>query len=380
MIDTHRLVEWLCRIVQIPSVNLAQAGDRTEIAGEARLAASVSEWFESFGAEVQQEEVYPNRPNIYGIWRGQSDRWLAVDVHMDTVGVAQMRDDPFDGRVENGRVYGRGAVDTKATLGVVLALLEHLHETGQTLPDNLLVVATADEETSAKGAPVFADWVRQQHIPLSQLIVAEPTLCGPVYGHKGVMNLELTVDGVAAHTAQPEQGKNAIAAAAHLTIALEAENERLQAGSSDTELGTGRLTVSLINGGNGLNIVPDSCRLGVNRRIVPGETQEIMVSAFHSLIEQHCPLPVTLNVLQYLQPFYQLPDTAFVRQLAEWSGRQPTVVPYATNACAYSGLAEETVILGPGSIDQAHGCEEWVEISELEKLAAMYKRWWGLDL
>lgn len=380
MIDTNRIVEWLQQIVQIPTVSPAQAGDRTDISGEARLATKIAGWFEAFGAEVQAEEVLPNRPNVYGIWRGQSDRWLAVDIHMDTVGVAQMRDDPFDGRVENGRVYGRGAVDTKASLGVMLALLEALHKSGQTLRANLLIVATIDEETGQAGARAFAEWVHRQNISLSQLIVAEPTLCGPVYGHKGVMNGEMVVDGVSAHTAKPELGKNAIAAAAHLIVALEAENEGMIATPAQTELGTGRLTVSLINGGNGLNIVPDSCRLSFNQRILPGETKEILTDRLQKLIDQHCPQPVTMNVFQYLAPFYQSPDTPFVRQLSEWSGQQPAVVPYATNACAYPGLADETVILGPGSIDQAHGRVEWVAISELEKLAGMYTRWWGIDM
>ncbi len=81
----------------------------------------------------------------------------------------------------------------------------------------------------------------------------------------------------------------------------------------------------------------------------------------------------------HIDPFFQPSDSPWVRQLAEWSGREPTVVPYGTNAWAYGGLARECVVIGPGSIAQAHGVEEWVEISELEKLARIYGRWWGVD-
>jgi acetylornithine deacetylase len=83
--------------------------------------------------------------------------------------------------------------------------------------------------------------------------------------------------------------------------------------------------------------------------------------------------------LKQLDAFFQPPDTPWLRQLAEWSGQTPQVAPYGTNAWAYVGLAHECMVIGPGSIDQAHVAEEWVAISELEKIAAMYSRWWGLD-
>jgi acetylornithine deacetylase/succinyl-diaminopimelate desuccinylase-like protein len=131
MLTGDRLAAWLSRLVQVPSVSPDHPGTRAGVTGEAKLAEAVAGWFRDLGGEVYQEEVLPGRPNTYGIWRGRSDRWVAVDVHLDTVGVEQMVGDPFSGQVSDGRVYGRGAVDTKATLGVVLALLEATRESGQ---------------------------------------------------------------------------------------------------------------------------------------------------------------------------------------------------------------------------------------------------------
>jgi acetylornithine deacetylase/succinyl-diaminopimelate desuccinylase-like protein len=374
----NRLTEWLSRLVQIPSVSPDQAGPRAGAPGEARLAAEVSHWFRKFGGEVFQEDVLPERPNIYGLWQGKSDRWIGVDVHLDTVGVEQMVGDPFDGRIDGDRVYGRGAVDTKATLAVVLALLEVMANTGQKPKANLIVVATIDEEVNARGAPAFANWIRERQLPLDQLAVAEPTQCGPVYGHKGVCRVEFQVKGKSTHTAQPELGENAITAAAEVVQALAAENERLQTLPQETAMGSPTLTVSLIQGGTGINVVPDLCRLTLDRRTVAGEKAPEVAQALHQLAREACPLPVTMESLLQLDAFYQSPETPWLKQLAKWSGQEPAVVPYATNAWAYGDIARECAVIGPGSIDQAHGDEEWVEISELEKLADIYAKWWEI--
>ena len=107
MVETERIIEWLRRLVQIPSVGPANAGARSGKCDESQIAARVTEWFRAFGGEVEQEDVSPGRPNTYGIWRGQTNRWIAVDVHIDTVGVETMLGDPFDGRLPSGPIKNR---------------------------------------------------------------------------------------------------------------------------------------------------------------------------------------------------------------------------------------------------------------------------------
>jgi acetylornithine deacetylase/succinyl-diaminopimelate desuccinylase-like protein len=162
-------------------------------------------------------------------------------------------------------------------------------------------------------------------------------------------------------------------------LALDDEATRLSQQPAHTALGPARLTVSLIAGGTGINVVPDTCRVSIDRRVVAGEQPAQVTAALIALAREHCPLPITVDVLSEVDAFLQSPDTAWLGQLADWSGRSPAVVPYCTNAWAYGGLAHECVVLGPGSIDQAHGEEEWVAIAELAKLARMYARWWGID-
>jgi acetylornithine deacetylase/succinyl-diaminopimelate desuccinylase-like protein len=371
------VAEWVSRLVQIPSVNPDQAGPRAGLPGEARLAAQLAEWFRELGGEVTCEEPLAGRPNVYAIWRGSSDRWIAVDAHMDTVSVETMTEDPFSGRIADGRVYGRGATDTKATLGVVLALLEAMQRSGVRPEANLLVAATIDEEVGASGAPALAHWMGRQDLVADEMVVAEPTQCRPIHGHKGIVRIEFRVQGQTAHSSQPQAGKNAIAAAARLAVALEEENEGLQALPSDS-LGPPMLTVTLIHGGTGINVVPDACSLSLDRRVSADEKAHAVTAALRELAERHCPLPFTIHVQKEIDAFWQSPETPWVRQLANWSGEPPTLAPYCTNAWAYHDVARECVVLGPGSIDQAHGDAEWVEITELEKLAGIYARWWGI--
>lgn len=378
MVSGEAVAGWLSRLVRIPSVNPAQAGPRAGVAGEAAMAEALEGWFREFGGEVHRHEVLPGRWNLYAMWKGSGGGWAAVDTHMDTVSVEQMTTDPFSGTIEGGRVHGRGSVDTKATQAVVLALLEAMHREGRTPKPSLLIAATVDEEVGALGAPAFAEWVRGEGIALDQLVVSEPTNCAPVIGHKGALRLEFTILGEPTHSSQPHLGKNAAVGAAHVILALQAEHDRLQALDANTAVGKPTLTVTIVQGGAGANVVPDRCSVCIDRRMVPGEDADELQAWLTTLASDACPLPFEVRRLKQIDPFGQSAETPWVRSLVEWSGMQPAVAPYGTNAWAYGGLAKECVVIGPGSIDQAHGVEEWVEISELEKITGMYERWWGL--
>jgi acetylornithine deacetylase/succinyl-diaminopimelate desuccinylase-like protein len=131
---------------------------------------------------------------------------------------------------------------------------------------------------------------------LDELIVAEPTACAPVYGHKGCARVRLTVEGVAAHSSRPEQGRNAISAAAHVILAMDAEHARLQA-APPTPLGPPTLSVTLVDGGRGINVVPDACRLSLDRRVVAGEDAAELCRELTGLARRACPLPVSAERL-----------------------------------------------------------------------------------
>jgi acetylornithine deacetylase/succinyl-diaminopimelate desuccinylase-like protein len=380
--EHEHLASWVSRLVQIPSVNPLHAGPRAGQVGERRMAEALAGFFTDLGADqVELDEIEADRPNVYGIWEGGSDRWLVLDVHTDTVTVEHCTGDPFDGRVADGRVWGRGAVDTKASMGVMLAVLEQARGAGLRPADNVVLVGSISEEAGGLlGATGFRSWAEARGLRPNEVIVAEPTNCAPIYGHKGGVGFEVTVEGEAAHSSTPHLGRNAITAAAQLILALDAEHHRLQQATPSTEVGNGTLTVTVIAGGTGGNVVPAACTLTVGRRIVPGEDVEEIAGALQALITRACPLPVTVaRISEGSSAFFQPPDSPLVRNLAAWSDTVPEVAPYGTNALKYLDFADQLVVYGPGSIDHAHKAEEWVELSELQTCATAYRRWLGLD-
>lgn len=382
------LSESVAALVRVPSVNSLQAGSIAESygpAGEEAFALLVAERCRNAGAsEVILDEVAPGRPNVYARFPGRSDRLVVVDVHTDTVSVEHMTDPPFDGRLEEGRVWGRGALDTKATLGVLLHLLDDWHARGLRPEAGLLLVGTVSEEVGGLlGATRFRRWVTEKQLHIHQILVAEPTDFRAVHSLRGLVLIEVTTMGVAAHSARPELGVNAIEAMLPVIAAFRGEHDRLQMGPATTEAGVPTLTVTQVSGGTGSNVVPDRCSVTVGRRLVPGEDPDEVLDGLVRLARAASAVPCEVQSLLPRTPddragapaFYQAPSSPLVQRLSDLAGTTPTTAPYGANALRYQEMAEETVVFGPGSIDLAHLATEYVEVADLKRLAVVLTRW-----
>ncbi|MFT7645848.1 MAG: acetylornithine deacetylase/succinyl-diaminopimelate desuccinylase-like protein [Candidatus Poriferisodalaceae bacterium] len=372
------LAERVGDLVRIPSVNPEQTGPKSNSDGERSLASWLAERTADMGADVTVDDVVDGRCNVYATFPGKTERSLCVDVHLDTVGVEHMTNDPFDGRIEDGRVYGRGSVDTKATLALALAAIEEIHADGQQPGPTITVVGTISEEAGGLiGAAGHRDWLLAQGRKFDRMIVAEPTICRPVHGHKGGLGLEVTVLGHAAHSSKPHLGKNAISGAARIITAIDAENERLAAVGGATAMGPGTISVNEVGGGLARNIIPDCCTLYAGRRTAPGEDSAAIHLELEELIRQAAaPLLTEIELINgsTSDAFYTNPDSGLVRDLCELTAAIPELATYGTNALRYGEVAYEIVVFGPGNIDQAHQAVEWVDISELAKAADVYRR------
>ena len=382
------LADAVAELVRIPSVNPLQGGPRAAAAGplgERAIAEHLARRFEVAGAhEVVLDPVVDDRPNVYAIFPGRSDRLAVLDVHTDTVAVEHMSDPPFDGRIEDGCVWGRGALDTKASLGVIAALLAAWHRAGARPEPTLLVVGSVSEESGGLlGAARFRRWSEERGLRVDEMIVAEPTRLAPIHGHKGAAGIRVTVHGTAAHSALPHLGANAIEAAAPVIAAYVEEDRRLPAIPPTTELGTSTISVTMVDGGTGPNVVPAACSITVGQRVVPEQRAHAAFARLVEIAHASCPLPVTCESLLPQQPdgtygseaFYLPADTPLVRSLADWAGTAPAVAPFGTNALRYSGFADQLAVFGPGSIGDAHQATERVSIADLVTTAEVLTRW-----
>lgn len=387
-VTADQLARSVAELVQIPSVNPLQAGPVSAehgSDGERAVAEHLAGRFDSLGAsEVVLHDVLDGRPNVYGFFPGRTDRVVVLDVHTDTVTVEHMTDPPFDGRIEGGKVWGRGALDTKASLGVITALLDSWQRSGLRPEPTLLVVGSIAEEAGGfLGATHFRTWADERGLEIDQLIVSEPTQMAAIHGHKGGAVLQITALGESAHSSLPHLGKNAIQAMAPVILAFQSEHERLQTHEPSTELGNGTVSVTMIDGGTGGNVIPASCTITVGRRIVPGEDAQQVYDDLAKLATDVCPLPTHIESALAPGPdgrvgspaFYQRADSELVSDLSRWAGTTPTVAPFGTNALRYSGFAREMVVFGPGSIDEAHQATECVAVDDLVATAQVLTNW-----
>ena len=375
------IAERVAEIVRIPSVNPLHAGPVSGDGAERELTDWLANHTEALGAQVIVDHVEDNRSNVYARFEGSSDRAVTIDVHLDTVGVEHMTDDPFDGRIEDGRVYGRGSVDTKATFAVVLQVLEELRAAGKRpIPTVNLVGTVSEEGGGLLGAARYRDWLLERGHRIEQIVVAEPTMCAPVHGHKGGIGLDVTVHGHAAHSSKPHLGANALSGAARVVVAIDDEQERLAALEATTPVGKGTVSVTELAGGLARNIIPDECTLYVGRRTAPGEDIDQVRAALCHLIENSAaPLTTTIESLygDGSPGFYQDPSCSLVTVLALLADTSPTTAEYGSNALKYGEVADQLVVFGPGSIDQAHQAVEWVDIGQLNRAVDIYRSWFS---
>ena len=376
LLPTETIAERIGDLVRIPSVNPLQAGPVSGDEGEVAMSAWLAERAADLGADVTTDEVLDGRENVYARFEGQTDRTIVVDVHMDTVGVEHMTDPPFDGRIEDGRVYGRGSVDTKASLAIVLSVIEEMQRSGERLMPTVNVVGTVAEEVGGLiGAGRYAAWLAENNEKVDQMIVAEPTNCAPVYGHKGGVGMEVTVHGHACHSSQPHLGVNAISGAGRIVDAIDAEQARIEGLDPATEVGNGSVAVLTMEGGVARNIIPPHASMYIGRRVAPGEDPDEIfehLSAISRAAAEPCAIDISLE--STFGAFYQSPDSPLIRWLAEQGETDPGVVTYGSNALQYGATGAEIVVFGPGSIDQAHQAVEWIDIDEVDKAARLYRR------
>jgi acetylornithine deacetylase len=342
---TESIVELAQRLIAIDSVNPALVPGG---AGERGCAHALAEWCAAHGLEV--ELVGPvDRPSVIARTRNRGGRSLLLNGHLDTVGVAGM-EAPFEPRVENGRLYGRGSYDMK---GAIAALCVAATQSDA----NVIVTAVADEELGSIGTEAILERVHAD-----AALVAEPTELQVAIAHRGFVGFEIETAGVAAHGSRPDLGVDAIVKMGPVLVALEELDGRLRQGARHPLAGPGAVHASLIDGGQEMSSYPARCVLMGERRTIPGETVDDVARELRALAGD-----AEVRILAHRDPYEAPVEHEFVQLVARVAESDLVGAPFWTDAALIAEAGIPTVLLGPKG-EGAHAVVEWVDVASLGRL------------
>jgi acetylornithine deacetylase len=364
--------ELLRELIALPSVNPAFLPERHPHAGEQRVAKFLAATAARAGLEVELQLVFPGRQNLLARLSpsGRVRRRVLLAPHLDTVNAD---DGQFTPRRSGGRLFGRGACDTKGSVAAMLSALCELAQSKQRPAETEIVFAgLVDEENGQAGSRALA----AIGLKADLAIVGEPTLLKAVTSHKGSLWLQLETRGKAAHGARPELGRNAVHTMARIVDLLETQYAaQLQRRRHDL-LGWATVSVGVISGGTQANIVPDHCEILVDRRTLPGETEAGVRREISQLLNRKgFKADLGSDKLSPCLPMEtdtKLPLVAeFLRSVGQ---TKPAGVHYFCDASVLTHGGIPSVVFGPGDIAQAHTAEEWISLDSLERAKALLLR------
>ena len=370
------VIATLADLVRINSINPSYQGG----VPEAAMAAFVRRFFDERGIETWEQEVFPGRPNVIAHLPGRNPhRRVVLEAHTDTVSVSGMTIPPFEPRIEGGRLFGRGACDTKGGLAAMMHAVASLKHDGLVPPCEVWLAATVDEEYSYRGVVKLCEGLTGH-----AALVAEPTQLRAVIATKGVLRWTLVSRGKAAHSSKPHLGVNAISHMARVILAFESDHQRLATAEAHPLLGHATVNVGMIHGGVQVNFVPDECAIQVDRRLLPGEKAGAVLAHYQAMLDGLKATNPGLDVIMEKpritdEAFSTAADAAPVKAAGEVLselGLDPTPagVPFGSDASKLARAGIPSIVIGPGSIDRAHAAVEYVEVDQVEQAAEFFRR------
>lgn len=365
---TSALQELTAELVSIDSTNPSLSSTS---AGEKEIAAFVADWCRDRSLDVRIVDA-DGRPNVVAVARGTGGgRSLILNGHLDTVGVDGMND-AFRPTVDGGKMYGRGAGDMKASVAAMMATLASART--MALRGDVVMTAVADEEAYSVGTTAVLD----SGVTADAAIVTEPTNGDVVVAHKGFVWADVIAQGRAAHGSRPADGLDAITKMGAFLQRLGELQAELENRTGDPLLGPGSVHASVITGGREMSSYPATCRLGVERRTVPGETARSVIAELEEIAER-CrradpSFQAAVDLTFERRPFsidagHEIVELVMAAA-ARTSGREPRISGSAgwMDAALLGERSIPTVIYGPVGGD-FHGDNEWVDIASIEVCA-----------
>lgn len=365
-------IRLLRELVALPSVNPAFSAPGADGTGEQLVADYLAAAGARVGLSGERMPVLPGRANLLlRLTPAEAvEHRVLLAPHLDTVGATPAQLRPV---LRAGRLYGRGACDTKASVAAMFtALAAVARRRPRPAHTEIVLAALVDEEHAQAGSRALA----RSALAAELAIVGEPTRLQVVTAHKGNVWLRVETSGKAAHGAHPELGRNAVVEMARVVSLLETEYGGMLRQQRHPLLGQATISVGTIAGGVQPNIVPDRCELLADRRTLPGEDAAGVCREVQALLRLH---GVRARVAESkgapCLPMATDPALPLVREFMRHAGqRRARGVPYFCDASVLSQGGIPSVVFGPGDIAQAHTADEWVEVRQVARAAALLER------
>jgi acetylornithine deacetylase/succinyl-diaminopimelate desuccinylase family protein len=374
-IDEAETVAFLQALIRCPTVN--PPGDVREAA--AVCAAKLRE--AGFATQVVGPD--PEHQNVVATLKGTGNGpRLAFNAHYDVVPIGEesaWRYPPFGGEVHDGRVYGRGAGDDKASVTAQVMAGVALARSGVPLAGTLIVTEVADEETAGHLGAGYI--VKNGYVEADYVIVGEQTRGQMCIGERGAVAVGLTVYGATGHAATPWMGANAIEGMAQVLTALQSELWPRLAARTHPVLAASTATISLIDGGVKTNVIPDRCEIHIDRRILPEETPASVLAEIREVAETALAGQprFRVDVFEKMNRPAQLaseewPVSQALLAAIRFIGKEPVVTGFfaGTDAKHFTPHGFPTIVMGPGDPATAHTTDEWVGVDEVMEATRLY--------
>jgi succinyl-diaminopimelate desuccinylase len=347
--------------------------EKGELAAAEIISAELGRW----GVHCRIETWDQTRANVVAhVESTRRKAALLFPCHLDVVGPgeAQWKHPPFAAVETDGKVYGRGAADMKGGIAAIVTAIGQIVESGTELQGDILLFGAAGEETDSCGARRFVQ--RAGTLPkLAGVVVTEPTEFEVITAHRGLLWLEVTTKGKAAHGSTPHLGINAIASMKAVLDELEGYKVPFE---PHELLGECSMSINKIAGGEAINMVPDKCSLGVDIRTLPTQNHQDIVADFERLLEKlkqsHPRFAADVSMLRDVQALETDSSCDFVRDFCSVVGCSDTrAVGFTTDGPHFAPLGAPVVIFGPGKPELCHKPDEYIDLADVEKAVEHYK-------
>ncbi len=368
------IVKFLQQLVRVPSVNPP---------GDVRAASEiVKSTLAANGFSTRTVGVDDQRPNLIASF-GQGNPVLCFNAHLDVVPSGELvawTHPPFAAAIENGRVYGRGAGDDKASVTAQVMAGVALARSGIPLAGQLVITEVADEEMGGPAGTALL--INEEHIRPDWVIVGEQTLNTVAIGEKGLAGMRLTVTGKTAHAALSSEGVNAIEGMALVISAIRRELWPKLANRTSPHFLPSSGSITKIVGGVRENVVPDRCEIYLDRRTIPGEdpisVRDEVLAIAREATRGIDGMSVTADLdSEYCPASSSDPDSPHVNAMLaanQYLGLSQELTGFnmATDGRYFSRAGFPTIIYGPGNPRLAHVADEWVGIDEVVSATKAY--------